>query len=151
MPSRRQVGPALTVVRSTRGTTRTGADGTPVSTYVQETMTQERRTVPEPRPAEPRPPARTADVAAVLEAYVERVARLVLHASALAERMDRPAPEHPAAERLATLRTAVTRGERAIVSAVRHHAPRADQPVSAERPARPDRRSGGDRRVASRA
>ena len=84
-------------------------------------------------------PSRQDHVAAVLEAYVERVARLVLHAAALADRMERRGSEHPLAERLLTLRDAAARGERAIVAAVRHHA------------GRPDRRSGADRRVGSRA
>jgi hypothetical protein len=76
-------------------------------------------------PAQGRP----VDVVAVLEAYVERVARLVLHASSLAERTGQD-------ERVATLRDVVTRGERAIVAAVRHHVP----------PEPRDRRSGRDRR-----
>lgn len=84
---------------------------------------------------------RAVDVTAVLEAYVERVARLVLHASALAERMERRGGEHPVAERLSALREAVTRGERAIASAVRHHVG----------PPPRERRSGQDRRVATRA
>jgi hypothetical protein len=73
------------------------------------------------------------DLATVLEAYVERVARLVLHASALAERTSQ-------GERVATLRDAVARGERAILAAVRHHAPALPR----------ERRSGLDRRTATR-
>ena len=78
-------------------------------------------------------PAPAVDLVVVLEAYVERVARLVLHASSLAERTSQ-------GERLAALRDAVTRGERAIVAAVRHHVP----------PQGRDRRSGLDRRTDTR-
>ncbi len=83
----------------------------------------------------------TADVATVLEAYVERVARLVLHSASLAERLEQRRHEQGVVGRLDALRDAVTRGERAIVGTVQQHAGAGAQ----------ERRSGGDRRVALRA
>lgn len=83
---------------------------------------------------------RTADVATVLEAYVERVARLVLHAGSLAERLEQRDDSRHLAVQLAALRDAVTRGERAIVGTVRQHAV----------PAPRERRHGIDRRVVVR-
>ncbi len=83
----------------------------------------------------------TADVATVLEAYVERVARLVLHAGALADRLERSGDDQPAPVRLSALRDAVEKGERAIIGAVRQHGG----------PDEPERRSGHERRVVVRA
>lgn len=94
-------------------------------------MPTERRTLPSV-------PTRPPDVAAVLEAYVERVSRLVLHAAALAERMER---RGHGVHGVSVLWDAVARGERAIVGAVRHHVG----------PLRPERRSGVDRRQSTRA
>ncbi len=96
--------------------------------------------VPAQTRAEPR---RIVDTTLVLEAYVERVARLVLHSAALADRMQaRPtAGSDPSrTARLGVLGQAVDSGACAIAGAVRHHA----------RPVPLERRQGLDRRVVNR-